>query len=337
MKALLVDVDSRIANLALMKLSTFHKSRGNTVALHLHRSGRGFKREVPTDADKAYVSSLFTWNLEETKRILAALVAAGVEVEVGGTGIDHGRQPQDRILLPPWIEGLAPDYDLYGADYAVGFCNRGCTRSCTFCDVPLKEGKIRTDRYRPPWTWVPDGFRKALLLDNDIALYENPQLFEILGWFRDSGVKCSITQGWDLRCTTPERAALLAELKPWDYRFTDRILYTAWDYPGIEPFVRRGLRMLIDAGMRPRDIRVYMIVGHDPRTRGPTPVGDPNERASALHRFRVLWEEFGTYPFVMKFNNRKDDPWLNAFARWGNRPALFKSFPFEEYRRRGTT
>ncbi len=338
--ALLVDVDSKITNLALSRVSTFEKVRGHDVSLYRHRRKRTgpnpLRRTLPVDleqCDRAYVSCIFTWNRAVGEGIVRALESRGAVVLRGGTGFDWGKPASERAYLPPEIEHAPPDYDLYGNDYALEFCLRGCNRSCTFCDVPKSEGKITLAGFRPPWTWVPEGFRKAMLLDNDMAFYPDSLLAEILEWFPSAGVRYSMTQGWDLRLTTEARAKLLYDTHPWDNEFQERTIYCAWDYLGIEPHVRKGIGLLLDAGFKGQNIVCYMIVGHDSKTRGPTPIGESRERASALHRFHVLRDELGVFPYVMPFNNRHDDPWITAFARYVNRRRVWRSgVEWEDYR-----
>jgi len=307
---LCVDVDSTIANLALMRLSAFHKARGDLVSL-----SRGPYIPIDaafTNADRVYVSCVFTWNAARARRIAASFDDRGIEVELGGTGVDLVTR------LPFDIEAVSPDYDLYGVDYAVGFCVRGCNRRCQFCIVPIKEGRINPDEYRHPSTWVPSDRKKAMLLDNDIALYDDRLHDEILGWFRDSGVKVSITQGYDIRCIDERRAGFLYDLKPSSISFDRTRLYVAWDYVGIEGWVRRGLPMLLAAGFKPRQIMVYCIVGFD------------TTRDGDFYRFKVLTDGYGVSPFVMRYNNRHDDRWLNAFSRWVNR-GVYRFVPWERY------
>jgi len=67
MKILLVDVDSKIPNLALMKLSTYHKQLGDSVeiiklGLPGYPHNRKFKSVDAKGFDKVYVSSVFTVN-----------------------------------------------------------------------------------------------------------------------------------------------------------------------------------------------------------------------------------------------------------------------------------
>jgi len=55
MKVLLVDVDSRIPNLALMKISAWHKSQGDET---------GFAIENP---DMVYISCVFKKNADQAR------------------------------------------------------------------------------------------------------------------------------------------------------------------------------------------------------------------------------------------------------------------------------
>jgi hypothetical protein len=332
-RALLVDVGGAIPNLALMQYSAWLKARGGSVDL-VRMGGR--LRVIPLElcegADRAVVSCVFSWHRELAEMVVAFLGRRGVPTEVGGTGVDWGRPAGTWSRLPAEVDATLPDYSLYGDRRAIGFCQRGCDRKCHFCVVWRKEGIIGDNPYRHPSTWVPDGFDRALLLDNDLALYPYERQAEILGWFRDSGVRYSLTQGYDIRCVAQDDrlARLVADSFPWDLKFKGRRLYTAWDYVGIEPFVRRGIGRLLEAGIRPRDVCAYMICG------APDPVTGldrPREvdHAEALHRFRVL-REYGVYPYVMPFNRRTDDPWLVRFARYVNR-CVFTSCSWEDYDR----
>jgi hypothetical protein len=92
------------------------------------------------------------------------------------------------------------------------------------------------------------------------------------------------------------------------------------DYFGNVRPVTRGIQMLLDAGFKGRNIMCYVLVGFD------------TTFAQDLHRWRVLRKDLGVYPFVMIYNNRRDDPKLRAFARWVNR-RIDKVCSWEDYDR----
>src|SRR5438105_15751306 len=122
----LYDIDSKIPNLALMKLSSYYKELGYHVVLE--------RRIVAVDGDLHLASAVFHCGKSQQKiDELRAIYGNGIEI--GGTGVDL------RKRLPPQAESCFPDYSLYGHEhYALGFLTRGCHKRCAFCVVPAKEG-----------------------------------------------------------------------------------------------------------------------------------------------------------------------------------------------------
>lgn len=316
MRNLLIDLDSKIPNLALMQISAWLKDRGEEVSLR-----------TPNDPDRVWISCVFTWNAPRARSVRALWEATGAEVHLGGTGVDFMQNEEGRLVqlgnshIPAEAEAMAPDYSLYpDDDRAVGFAARGCNRGCEFCVVPMKEGRI--GGYWPIREWF-QGRHKVLLLDNDLPL--GPWHDAVLREAGDLGVHISITQGYDLRCVargdvSHEGLSMLADRKPWDLKFHERRLYVAWDYLGIEPYVRQGIEILVDYGWKPRQLMAYILCGFN------------TTHEEDYYRYRVLWEELGVYPFVMRYNNRHDDRWLNRFSRWVNR-RVHKVSPLHEYTR----
>lgn len=186
------------------------------------------------------------------------------------------------------------------------------------CVVPQKEGKIDAGSYRPLRSWVPDDRRKVLLLDNNIA--QSPFHDQVFVEAKEAGLKLSVTQGYDARHVTEERAAFLADHMPWALKFGQRMLYTAWDYMGVEGSVRRAIERLLAAGIRGRDIMCYMLCGFN------------TTFEEDFYRFETL-RDLGVYPYVMTYNRRRDDRRLNAFARYINR-TIWKACSWEDYNRR---
>lgn len=301
-----------------MHLSSWLKGRGETVK-RVQMKGR--QTLLPTEnVEKVWLSSIFKWSRELSGATLRFYNSLGIECEAGGSGVSL------RWNLPEEVESLHPDYALYGDDRAIGFVQRGCIRACSFCDVHAKEGWLKDNVYRPLESWVPDGLDKILLLDNEFAAC--PHEFEVLDTVRRNKWKLSITQGYDLRCVTREKAEKLAENKPWDLKFRKRRLYTAWDYFYIEPYVRKGIEILKDAGFKTYDrnrkgqseLMVYCLVGFN------------TTHEQDWHRVRVLLDEYGVAPFIMRYNLRRDDFFLNHLGRYCNRgPILYRNWSFEQY------
>ena len=113
----------RWPNLCLMKLSAYHKARGDTVEWH-----DGRRRY-----DLVYMSRVFTdsYSKDFTGRIRADQIIRG------GTGYGLSNR------LPDDVEHTRPDYGIYPqfAGTAYGFLSRGCPRGCGFCIVGEKEGR----------------------------------------------------------------------------------------------------------------------------------------------------------------------------------------------------
>lgn len=151
MKIGLIAVDGRngFLNLALMRLSAWHKARGDRVEWW-----NGFAQY-----ERVYMSKVFTFTPDVDTVIHAD------EIITGGTGYrDYGS-------LPPEVEAMSPDYTLYPQfERALGFMTRGCCRRCEWCIVPRKEGPIR-----PTAAWEeirrPDS-REIIFLDNNVLASE---------------------------------------------------------------------------------------------------------------------------------------------------------------------
>jgi hypothetical protein len=144
----LIDVDSHnFPNLALMKISAYHKNCGDHVEWW-----NGLKHY-----DRVYQSKVFT-DLYSTDNEYCIMAD---EVIKGGTGYDLKNE------LPYEIEHQYPDYDLYQIkDKAYGFLTRGCPRHCPFCIVSEKEGNTHTVADLDEW-WR--GQKEILLMDSNIT------------------------------------------------------------------------------------------------------------------------------------------------------------------------
>lgn len=213
MKIGLIDVDSHnFPNLALMKLSAYHKAQGDDVEWW-----NGF-----VHYDRVYQSKVF----DETYTEDMDFCIMADEVVKGGTGYDLDNK------LPNEIEHICPDYSVYGiTDTAYGFLTRGCPRACPFCIVSAKEGRKSNtvadldEFYR--------GQKNIELLDpNLLASKEHENLLMQLA---DSKAWVNFNQGLDARLLTKYNIELINKVNVKNIHF-------AWDFFGNELQIRGGVR-----------------------------------------------------------------------------------------------
>ena len=235
MRIRLVDVDSKIPNLALMKLSAHYKAMGHSVS---------FDEPNPELVFASVVFSKNAWKAHALR-----FMFPNAEIEIGGTGVDLAKR------LPDEVEFCKPDYDLYPSTYSLGFTTRGCIRRCPFCVVPKKEGKIQ--RWQHIREWHDERFDTVICLDNN-AYADREWFFENTDYILENGLKYNAIQGMDIRLLDEEIAGRLADLK-WSGQ-----IHFAFDNIKDEVAVRAGMQMLQSAGIRTRhDVSVYVLVGFD--------------------------------------------------------------------------
>jgi hypothetical protein len=294
MKVLLVSIDSKIPNLALMKISAWHKALGDTVGFDIQ------------DPDKVYISCIFKKNASQAKGI--ATYYPNARIEIGGCGINLTN------TLPDEIEWTKPDYDLYPSTFSQGYTTRGCVNKCGFCVVPEKEGKIRIAQH--PREFADSRFDTMMIMDNNLFGAPDDWQKEVFDWFENTSTKMLSPQGWDARLLTEERWARLHSIKH------AAAIHFAWDNTKDENHIRRAIDIIkqsgVSSGYLQRKISFYVLAGYGSST-----------FEDALYRCTTL-KELGTRTFVMPFH--KKDKRINALARWANRPWLFWTMPFEKYK-----
>ena len=232
MNVALVDVDGRnFPNLALMKLSAWHKAQGDSVEWYDPLFSR---------PDIIYTSKVFTFTPD-----FMDYAAGDPEPVRGGTGYDPD------VKLPDEIERMIPDYSLY-SDFssALGFLTRGCIRKCPWCIVPKKEGRLREVG---DIELVAAGRKEVVLLDNNFLAADPDFVREQLEKIARLKLRIDFNQGLDARLVKPENAKLLSACR-W-IRF---IRFSCDTVAMIEP-IRRAVSLIRERGCK-REIFCYMLV-----------------------------------------------------------------------------
>ena len=294
MQILILQLDGKIPNLALMRIAAHHRAGGDDVILRQTGNSRAIQpRLEEPPPDKVYASAIF----DRTKPLVEEVLRTWPGATVGGTGWNSRTRLAD--------VGISDDGPADYTDYprwtaSLGFSQRGCRLKCPFCIVPTKEGKIKTGR-RIADIWRGDPWpRHVMLLDNDF--FGHPEWRDRIDELRDGRFRVCLTQGINVRLMDDEGAEALASIDYRDGKFKERRLYTALDNPKDTGRFNHGVQRLIDHGVKPRHVFVYMLVGYWP--------GEQHtDREERLRTIRAL----GALPYPMPFVRT---PELIGFQRW---------------------
>ncbi|MGA2262458.1 MAG: hypothetical protein ABSH28_13610 [Acidobacteriota bacterium] len=268
---LLLDLDGRLPNLALMKLSRCFKDQGRKVVLARHEA-------YVTGVESVYGSAVFS--TPSTLNRLARLRRYyGDSLIAGGSGIDI------KLRLPAAVESLPADYDLYPelGDRAIGFLTRGCPFHCPFCLVPIKEGDVR--QVSDLDDLLMGGRLKLILLDDNILAHPKAKVF--LEEMTRRGLPVNFNQQLDLHLVDSEVARLLLRVQCSNVRFTRHVFHFALNGNRDLEELRGKYQMF---GFTSRDNVEFVCM-----------YGFNTTLAQDVERFRFLRSLPGAYVFVQPY------------------------------------
>lgn len=291
----LIDVDGgRFPNIALMKISAYHKAAGDSVEWANPLFGR---------YDRVYKSKIFNFTPDN-------LDYYDCEIVKGGTGYDLCKE------LPKEIEVMSHDYSIYpeiDKKTAYGFLTRGCPNKCKWCVVPIKEGAIRP--YRDVEEIATNGRNKLILMDNNILAsdYGLKQIEKII----KLKLRVDFNQALDARLVTEEIAIMLSRV---------RWLCPIWfgcDTPRQIDHCEKAMR-LIDkhrAGA-PAQYLMYQMIDAD--------INEAYERLSYFRenkKVRIVAQPY------RDFNdpNQVIPQWQKDMARWAMRREFWTTCDFKDF------
>lgn len=294
----LIDVDGHnFPNLALMKISAWHKSRGDHVEWWW-----GFG-----EYDRVYISKVF----DETYSQDVPDPLNAKEIIRGGTGYGLDNK------LPDEIEHMYPDYSLYPQytkDTGYGFLTRGCPNNCPFCIVCAKEGR-KSCKVADLSEWW-NGQKNIVLCDpNLLACRDHMDLLDQLA---DSKAWVDMNQGADARMLTEKNIEALNKVK-------FKRIHFAWDLMDRSEQILKGLNLYLDHGKIKDPSRrcVYVLTNFN------------TTMEENLHRIYTLRDmrDKGFDPFVMVYDKPNAPKEILRLQRWCNNKRIFKTVrKFEDYR-----
>lgn len=312
MKVALIADNVKFPSLPLMKLSAWHKQKGDEVTLI---TGGNFL--YPT-FDICYVSQVFNLpDLKLSKIPLLDTLPPAHQYIFGGSGLaitidENGKEIYDKSKdpdLPYEVEHIYPGYGLYGIkNTAYGFLTRGCPNNCGFCIVTPKEGRCSVKVADLSEWW--NGQKEIILLDpNLLACAERQPLLQQLV---DSGAHIDFTQGLDPRFVTDEIAALICRCKI-------KMLHFSFDLIENKTAIVRGLQTFKrHCDLRDRALKVYILTNFNS-----TPEED-------IYRVNKVIE-LGYTPDVRIYRKGTHPQFLTDLARWANNPQIYRSTSFKKY------
>lgn len=303
MKIGLIDVDGHnFPNMALMKISSYHKSKGDEVEWWY------------TDFihyDIVYMSKIFSDDYSDD---FVEPINADKVIK-GGTGyaihLVNGKEIFDKENhkdLPLEIEKCFPDYSIYPQfDFAISMTSRGCPRRCAFCHVAAKEGKCSVKVANVSDFW--NGQKEIKILDPNITACKNKR--ELMAQYIETGAILDFTQGLDIRLLND---ADIDDIN----RMRLRTIHFAWDNPNedLKPKFQNfanGFRRKSNIGM------VYCLTNFN------------STMEENLYRIYTL-RDLGYDPYVMVYDKPHAPKEIRNLQRWCNNKIIFKSCPkFEDY------
>ena len=303
----LIDCDGHnFPNIPLMKISAWHKSRGDIV--------EWYEPLLSGHMDRVYISKVFSFSKDFEYYIDAD------EIIKGGSGYAiktrEGREVYEKETdkdLPEYIEHIYPDYSIYDdltRDTAFGFLTRGCPRACGFCHVAAKEGRCSHKVADLSEFWR--GQKKIVLCDPNILACKDH--LDLLRQIVDSGATVEFNQGLDIRLITDQNLELLKQIK------MDRIHFAFDRYEDGE-IIKPRLRKFTEVTGYNKNkgaVTVFILVNFN------TTLEQDIERIQFCRSLKLS-------PYPMIYDKEHADPVYKKLQRWCNNYIFWSVPTFEEY------
>ena len=228
------------------------------------------------------VSCLFTWDIPEAQRLKKSWSRLFNNVELGGPALGS-----------PVLEFIPGRFVKEGAVFTF----RGCSRSCRFCLVPRREGKLRE-------LPISNGFN---ILDNNLLACSDTHILQVFNMLTMQKSPAVFSGGLDARFLQPWHVELLKSIRL-------KEMFFACDNKSSVRYLRRAGRLLTDFSREKK--RCYVLIGY----RGETPK-QARDRLVEVFNLDFL-------PFAMLYrgpnaNSRNTPEFHDLVGKWRS-PSAYK-------------
>jgi len=306
-------------NLAIMKLSGFHKSKGDNVELV------SFDRINPStlfveNYDRIYISKAFTDTYTPTFVDLLGNVVKG------GTGFYFDKATP----LDYNTEHSKPDYDIYKSaygiiknkmfydDYSIGYTTRGCFRHCPFC---VNKNSNKVSLHSPIDEFYDTGRKKLVMLDDNILGLPDVELFKIFDKLEEINKPFQYRQGMDIRLLTKDRVNRLLRLK-YDGGNGGLVYYFAFDLWKFRSQIELKLKLFSESylAIKPNAkwirTKLYVFCGFNEHNVKNIDFWI-DDLELIFKRFEIIFK-YKAAPFLMKHEDYKKSPFVKIYNEIAN-------------------
>jgi len=257
-------------SLGLMKISTWHKKKGDDVmlikdnshnsALDLFERNEKCYKKLKKHYDIIYITSLFTYQAQyviesieyyKNKFPKARIRVGGIMATLMPEYIKEKTGIKPHIGLLRGAENCPPDYSWYpNLPYSISFTTRGCPRNCSFCAVRKHEPEFKV---KENWQEDIDITKRGIIFwdNNWLASPNFENDIKILMKFRKIGIThIDFNQGLDCRLLDEDKVKLLSQIKIDPLRL-------AFDNHSEDGYIQKVIQLAHKYEFK--DIRIYVL------------------------------------------------------------------------------